>query len=254
MKDQMIFKRYELKYLLNADQRSQIMDAMTDYMQADVHGRNTILSLYFDTPDYLLVRRSMDKPLYKEKLRLRSYGVASPDTTVFVELKKKYDSVVYKRRIGMTEQEARAYLLSHQPAPDGQIVREINYCLHHYRQLAPKVLLSYEREAFYAKDNPDFRITFDENILWRDHEVNLTSGIYGTPILQEGQSLMEIKTADSIPLWLVQVLSKNKIYKTSFSKYGTAYRMMMANGFQPSAAPAADENLDYVNGGNYHYA
>jgi hypothetical protein len=254
MKDQMIFKRYELKYLLTSEQRRQIEEAMADHMVADVHGRSTILSLYFDTPDYLLVRRSMDKPLYKEKLRLRSYGVANPDTTVFVELKKKYDSVVYKRRIGMTEEDAKTYLLSRQPVTDGQIVREIDYCLHHYEHLAPKVLLSYEREAFYASDDHDFRVTFDENILWRDYDVNLTSGVYGTPILEEGQSLMEIKTAGAIPLWLVKTLSANRIYKTSFSKYGTAYQMMVADGFNPVTAHAADTNLDYVNGGNYHYA
>ena len=214
MSDQMIFKRYEMKYLLNRTQYRQ---------KPDIHGKNTILSLYFDTPDDLLIRRSLEKPLYKEKLRVRSYGIADTDTTVFVELKKKYQSVVYKRRIAMSEKEARRYLLSHASVMDTQISREIDYCLFHYHNLIPRMLLSYDRAAFYAMDNPQFRITFDENILWRDHDITLTTGIGGTPVLPADTILMEVKTADAIPLWLVQLLSREKIYKTSFSKYGTAW-------------------------------
>lgn len=224
MSDQMIFKRYEIKYLLTREQQLRIKDAFAGRMKADIHGKSTILSLYFDTPDDLLIRRSLDKPLYKEKLRLRSYGVATADTTVFVELKKKYQSIVYKRRIGMTEEEASRYLLNHEQVTDTQISREIDYCLGHYPALAPRMLLSYEREAYYAVDDPEFRITFDEQILWRDHEINLTSGIGGTAVLPEDTILMEVKTAGAIPLWLVHLLSEEHIYKTSFSKYGTAWR------------------------------
>jgi hypothetical protein len=253
MSDQMIFKRYEIKYLLSAEQRAAIEQALDDHMIADVHGHSTILSLYLDTPDYRLVRRSMEKPFYKEKLRVRSYGVAEPDSTVFVELKKKYDSVVYKRRIGMTQQEADSYLETCQPTSDSQIAREINYCMQHYEQLAPKVLLSYERDAYYGDGDPNFRITFDENILWRDYDANLSSGVYGTPILGEGQSLMEVKTAGAIPLWLVHILSENHIYRTSFSKYGRAYCMMLSNGkTAPAAMPEAD--YQYQKEGKYHYA
>jgi hypothetical protein len=252
MNDQMIFKRYELKYLLSKEQRMMVEQAMAGHMTADVHGHSTILSLYLDTPDYLLVRRSIEKPLYKEKLRIRSYGVAEPDTTVFVELKKKYDSVVYKRRIGMTEQETEEYLLSRQPVADCQIAREISYCLRHYEHLTPKVLLSYERDAYYGDEDPNFRITFDENILWRDYDTDLTSGVYGTPLLREGDSLMEIKTAAAIPLWLVHTLSENRIYRTSYSKYGSAYCMMLRTAPQPM--PVADADYEYEKEGNYHYA
>jgi hypothetical protein len=250
----MIFKRYELKYLLSKEQRRLIEQAFAEHMTADVHGRSTIFSLYFDTPDYLLVRRSIEKPLYKEKLRVRSYGLAEADTTVFVELKKKYDSVVYKRRIGMSAQEAKDYLLSHQPTADSQISREIDYCMHHYEYLAPKVLLSYEREAFYANGDSDFRVTFDENILWRDYDLDLSSGVYGTPILEEDCALMEIKTGGAIPLWMVKILSENRIFRTSFSKYGSAYCTMLEAGFNPAKDHAADADFEYVNGGNYHYA
>lgn len=223
MSDQMIFKRYEMKYLLSRTQYLHITEAFDGRMKPDIHGKSTILSLYFDTPDDLLIRRSLEKPLYKEKLRVRSYGIADTDTTVFVELKKKYQSVVYKRRIAMSEEEARRYLLSHTSVMDTQISREIDYCLFHYHNLMPRMLLSYDRTAFYAMDNPQFRITFDENILWRDQDITLTTGIGGTAVLPADTILMEVKTADAIPLWLVQLLSREKIYKTSFSKYGTAW-------------------------------
>ncbi len=224
MSDQMIFKRYELKYLLTRAQRDFIQKEMEPYMVPDPHGKSTIQSLYFDTPDHLLVRRSMEHPLYKEKLRLRSYGVADGGTTVFVELKKKYDSVVYKRRVGMTEKEAEQYLFQEKPVLNTQIIHEIDYTRRRYGDLAPAMLLSYQREAFYGKEDPDFRMTFDENILWRTENLSLRSGIYGTPLLDNGQVLMEIKTKDAIPLWLASLLSEEHIYKTSFSKYGTAYQ------------------------------
>ena len=226
MSEQMIFKRYELKYMLTKEQQAIIKEAMKEHMIADVHGRNTTCSLYFDTPDFLLIRRSIEKPMYKEKLRLRSYGVAGDDTTVFVELKKKYNKVVYKRRIGMSEIDSERYLLDHQQVMDTQISREIDYCMKHYPGLAPAVMLSYQREAFYDKDDHDFRMTFDDTILFRQDHLSLKDGIFGEPIIDENQVLLEVKTASAIPLWLVKVLSDNHIYKTSFSKYGTAYRII----------------------------
>ena len=228
MADQMIFKRCEIKYMLDITQAELLKNQMKQYMTADEHGVSTICSLYFDTPDYLLIQRSMEHPVYKEKLRLRSYGTADKDTTVFVELKKKYESVVYKRRIAMTENEAERYLLFHEKVKDTQITREIDYCLKNYKKLAPAVMLSYERETFYAKDDHEFRITFDQNILWRNYDLSLCKGIYGEAILDKNKVLMEVKTAGAIPLWMVHFLTENQIYKTSFSKYATAYRTIYA--------------------------
>lgn len=224
MRNQMVFKRYEVKYLITGTQAERIKRLMAMHMVADEHGKNTIFSLYYDTPDFLLARRSMEKPVYKEKLRLRSYGVAMPDTEVFVEIKKKYKGVVYKRRISMTKETADRYLLKGEKVQDTQISREIDFLIKRYGNLAPRVLLSYEREAFYEKDNHEFRVTFDENILWRDEDMDLEKGIYGEPILAPDMVLMEVKTADAIPLWFVEILSELKIYKTSFSKYGNAYK------------------------------
>ena len=224
MSTQMVFKRYEIKYLLNGKQKEKVLRAMEPYMEPDAYGRSTIRNIYYDTDNYRLVRKSLEKPVYKEKLRVRSYRAVGPDDRVFVELKKKYDGVVYKRRISVAEQAAFQYLTGRISAPESsQITEEIDYFLQFYETLAPKVFLSYEREAFYTKEPGEFRVTFDENILWRETDLSLEKGIYGAPILKPGQTLMEIKTPGAIPLWMVKVLSEESIRRTSFSKYGNAY-------------------------------
>lgn len=233
MSYQSVFKRYEIKYLVTDEQKKMIMREMQKYMYADKYGKSTICNIYFDTPDFLLIRRSLEHPVYKEKLRLRSYGVAKHDSTTFIEIKKKYKRVVYKRRTEMCENESMRYLCNGEHIADSQILREVNYFLEHYKDIAPQVVISYNREAFYSKNDYDFRVTFDDNILWRNYDLSLCKGIYGTPILRNDYSLMEIKTGTAIPLWMTNILSENEIYKTSFSKYGNAYVAIMserANG------------------------
>ena len=225
---QTVFKRYELKYMLTLEQKKIILDAMEPYMALDRFGRTTIRNIYFDTDSYRLIRHSIEKPAYKEKLRIRSYHQANPNSTVFVELKKKYKQVVYKRRVSLSEKEAMEWMFRQRHCQmDTQISEEIDYFLDYYETLHPVVFLSYEREAYYAKDNSDFRVTFDDTILCRQEDISLESDVYGTPILPEGMVLMEIKCSGGIPLWMTQVLSKEHIYKTSFSKYGTAYQTMI---------------------------
>ena len=225
---QTVFKRYELKYMLTLEQKERVLTAMTPYMKLDKYGRTTIRNLYFDTDTYLLIRRSIEKPTYKEKLRIRSYSKADADSTVFVELKKKYKHVVYKRRISLPEAEAVKWLSGERHTDKHtQISNEIDYFMELYGTLHPTVFLSYEREAYYSNDGSDFRVTFDDNILCRQEDLSLRSDAYGTPILPEGKVLMEIKCSGGIPLWMTGVLSKEKIYKTSFSKYGTAYRTLI---------------------------
>lgn len=224
MNSQAVFQRYEIKYLLNRGQKEAVLEVMKRYMKPDAYGRSTIRNIYFDTDNYRLARRSGEQPVYKEKLRVRSYGPASPEDEVFVELKKKYQGVVYKRRIHIPEQAAMSYLSGNAGAPDrSQITEEIDYFLGFYRTLSPKVFLSYEREAYKTIEPGEFRVTFDENILWRETDLSLGKGIYGDSILKPGQTLMEIKTPGGIPLWMVKVLSESEIRKTSFSKYGNAY-------------------------------
>lgn len=225
-----VFKRYEKKYLITREQQHEIWQAIADQMQEDAFGRSTICNIYFDTPSDLLVRRSLGKPIYKEKLRVRAYGIATAQTPVFVELKKKYKSVVYKRRVAMPEQDAMAYLCEQAAPPaTNQITRELDYFRAFYGKLMPKVFLSYERQAFYAKEDPEFRVTFDENIRWRTKELSLCAGPYGTLILPEDKVLMELKTIGALPLWMTQILTKQRIYQTSFSKYGTVYQQLMTS-------------------------
>ena len=224
MGSQMVFKRYEIKYLMDRRARDAILKAMEPYMSMDSYGHSSIRNIYYDTPNFRLIRESLEKPVYKEKLRVRSYGPAAAGDAVFVELKKKYKDVVYKRRITLPQARAEACMARQEPLPDSQIGREIAYALEFYGDLAPAVFLSYEREAFFEKDGGDFRVTFDENIRYRQTELTLDSHAWGKPLLQPDQVLMELKTSGALPLWMVHALSRQGIFKTSFSKYGTAYR------------------------------
>ena len=224
---QSVFKRYELKYMLTLEQKKRVLGAIQSYINLDQYGKTTIRNIYFDTDDYRLIRHSIEKPtVYKEKLRIRSYRRVSKDESVFVELKKKYKSVVYKRRLAMPELDAIEWIggtsgIDHH---ETQISREIDYFIRFYGAMKPKVLLSYDREAYYAKDESDFRITFDENILCREDNISLDSEIYGSPLLEANMVLMEIKTSGGIPIWMTEVLTRERIFKTPFSKYGTAYK------------------------------
>jgi SPX domain protein involved in polyphosphate accumulation len=225
---QSTFKRHEIKYLLTQQQKQAVLQVMQPYMKLDQYGRTTIRNVYYDTDTYRLIRRSLEKPAYKEKLRIRSYQTAGPDDPVFVELKKKYKSVVYKRRLTLPEIQARDSFQNGSPLPvRSQIADEIEYFRAYYEGLHPTVFLSYEREAFYALDGSDFRVTFDENILYRTYDFLLGSEAYGTPLLNEGETLMEIKTAGGLPLWMSYELNLLRVFRTSFSKYGLAYQDLM---------------------------
>ncbi len=222
MKSNMIFKRRELKYRISKEQKDGLMAMIGNRIIDDPIPRYSICNIYFDTPDNRLIRRSIEKPVYKEKMRLRSYGVANQSSKIFVELKKKYDGVVYKRRVTMNLSEAENYI-SGDAARNGQIESEIDYFLDKYTGIGPAMYISYDREAFCGAEDNELRITFDNNILWRDSDVSLTSESYGNKILTDDEYLLEIKCANSMPLWLVKALSDNRIYKSSFSKYGVAY-------------------------------
>ncbi|MBR1457523.1 MAG: polyphosphate polymerase domain-containing protein [Oscillospiraceae bacterium] len=220
-----IFQRYEIKFMLDSRQRAVVEQAFAEHMLPDPHGESTICNVYYDTPDYRLVRQSLEKPVYKEKLRMRSYGRANANSEVFLELKKKYDGVVYKRRISLKEHEAAAYMAGWAPLPeDSQIGREIEYFRRFYRALRPAVYLCYDRSAYFSKEDPELRATFDKNICWRKTAMQLTAAPGGEHLLLPRHSLFEVKTAGTIPLWLVEVLDAAEIRQASFSKYGEAYK------------------------------
>lgn len=231
MKNQMVFERYELKYLITNKQKRLVLEAMAPYMKLDEFGRTTIRNIYFDTDTYRLIRNSLDKPVYKEKLRIRSYKQVLNEEDVFIELKRKFDGIVYKRRIQMHQNLAMDCVCNKKKLPgDTQISREIDYFCEYYETLKPVVFLSYEREAYYSCDGSDFRVTFDENIMFRQDRLCLTEEPSGEHIIDEDMSLMEIKTAGGIPLWLTSCMSADNIQKTSFSKYGTAYIQLCKSG------------------------
>jgi hypothetical protein len=223
---QEIFKRYELKYRLTKEQFQELLDHLKDRIVPDVYGKYTICNIYFDTPDYELIRKSLSKPYYKEKLRLRSYGVPGYDDPVYAEIKKKVDGIVYKRRTEMSLGEAEAYFYENIP-PTGknQILNELEWFRNRY-ETHPAVYLAYDRIAYCGKEDKEIRITFDSNIRYREEDLTLEEGSEGKNLLPPGEVLMELKLPERMPVWLGHILSQTKAYPTNFSKYGMYYKMV----------------------------
>jgi len=227
-----VFNRYEKKYLLSDSVCGKIQSQLAEHMIPDTYNQSretyTICNIYYDTPDNHLIRTSLQKPIYKEKLRLRSYGIPNLDSKVYVEIKRKFDGLVNKRRSALPLNEAYRFLATGE-IPDieyrtnPQVLAEIQYILEQY-DLSPKTFLSYERKAFFGADNHDLRISFDTDITVRRSDLRLESGIYGEKLLTDNNWLMEIKTSQSMPMWLCRLLSEYQIYPTGFSKYGEAHK------------------------------
>lgn len=223
-----IFQRMEVKYLITRSQQRTLLEKIGEHMEPDRFGKSVINNIYFDTPDYRLIRESIEKPVYKEKLRLRCYGHVTDEITAFVELKKKFSGTVYKRRISMQYSEATDYLCRGKPAvQESQISREIDYVVSFYGGLMPVVDLFYDRSAYVAKDGSDLRITFDRDVRFRTEELDLRRGSDGIILTGGDVTLMEIKSVNPMPLWLVAALDELKILPSSFSKYGNAYLDIM---------------------------
>ena len=230
-----IFKRVEKKYMLTREQYEYLINAIAPYMAPDQYGETEIRNIYFDNADNELIETSLLKPTYKEKLRLRSYGVPKMDSTVFFEIKKKYRGIVYKRRISMKLKEAYAYIDGGKlpESIEGNIPTEIDYMMNRY-SLTPKAFISYKRVAWTCESDPDLRITFDRDITSRYDDTRLESTADGHKILPKDTVLMEIKIPGAMPLWLAHILSEKNIFPHSFSKFGTAHvqnQIKIASGF-----------------------
>ncbi len=219
---QLTFKRYEIKYLLTDEQRDRLRILMDHHMVPDEWGPSTVCNVYYDTPTHVLVRRSAEHPDYKEKVRVRSYGVAKPGDPVFVELKKKYDGVVYKRRCAMDADRVPTFLAGHD-RPTTQIERELDFTCKRYGGLVPSFFIAYDREAFYATDDHEFRMTFDTRVRSRTTNLRLDATDEAEQFLEDGLNLLEVKAGGAVPLWLVEFFSGEGIYKTRFSKVGMAW-------------------------------
>ncbi len=221
---QLSFKRYEKKYLLSREKYGELWPQLEPRLMPDEFFQSTVLSLYYDWDDFRLIRSSIEQPVYKEKLRLRSYDVPEDEGEVFVELKKKYKGIVYKRRVRMTERQAEEYLAGRRASPtNDQISREIDWFLK-TNPVQPKVLIACDRKAYVGREEPGLRLTFDSSIRWRDTQLRLTDGDHGQELLEDGQVLLEIKMPESAPLWLAELLSRLEIFPRSFSKYGQCYK------------------------------
>lgn len=230
-----VFERYEKKYLLTAEKYEFLREKLEPYMAVDKYGLTTICNIYYDTPEYRIIQRSLDKPKYKEKFRIRSYGIPTNDSNVFLEIKKKYKGVVYKRRAVMTHDQALDYLNCGVRPYDSQILNEIDYFFKFYEP-SPAVFLAYDRVAMYGLRDEELRMTFDANIRSRFEDLNLMMGDYGEPLLTDNNDyLLEIKTLRTLPLWLTDLLTKAEIYPTSFSKYGRVYERMVERNYLKSS-------------------
>lgn len=228
---QSTFQRYEIKYLISTEQKEQIKDELRGQIRTNEFSFSTIRNIYYDTENFHLVRSSLEKPLYKEKLRVRSYQNIGQNDPVFVEIKKKYDHVVYKRRLEMPEHDMEEWLMGDaRKQPDSQIGREIAYFCDHYLGLRPVVYLSYDREAYQGIADPDFRVTFDTNIMARTDHLTLLEVPFGDHVIPHDQCIMEIKVVGAYPLWLTKIITAHHLQKTSFSKYGTVYQNMILPG------------------------
>lgn len=235
-----VFNRYEVKYLMDSDTFEKIQRQLIEYMELDEYNKKhpfyTISNIYYDTLDNHLIRNSLSKPKYKEKLRLRAYGVPSVEDKVYLEIKKKFNGIVNKRRTKLVLDEAYEFVETGDKPElksymNKQVLNEIDYLIKLYNPV-PKLYLAYDRKAFFGINNRDLRVTFDTNIRSRREELRLEAGDYGRYLLPEDIWLMEVKAEKTIPIWLSRMLSKHKLYKTSFSKYGTEYKNMILDNIE----------------------
>ncbi|GGC81662.1 polyphosphate polymerase domain-containing protein [Enterococcus wangshanyuanii] len=222
------FQRKEKKYALSYEMYHKLREKLLVYMQEDEYGLHTILSVYFDTQDYEMIRHSIAKPAYKEKFRIRSYGVPKEQSDVFLEIKKKVQGVVYKRRISLSYQTAKYYLqhphsLRLKSAKEQQIKQEIDW-LFARKRLEPKVMIAYDRRALFALEDQEFRITFDFNIRFRQGHLNKDLTDVGERVAPEIDVLMEVKALGAYPLWFSEILAELEVYPCSFSKYAQTYQ------------------------------
>ena len=221
-----VMKRYELKYYLSKDQLAFFNSKIKEHMKVDKYGLTTIASLYYDTPDFRLINKSIEKPNFKEKLRVRSYGLAKKDSKTFLEIKSKCDEIVYKRRIALLEKDANELITNKETKNKDQISRELEAFSENFEKLEPKYLIIYDRVAYY-QDNSDIRLTVDMNPRYRTSELNLHTSMEGKALTDIDGAILEVKVQHSVPLWLVKILSEGKIYKTGFSKVGAAHKLEM---------------------------
>ncbi len=248
-----VFNRYEKKYMIDNETFLKLRERLSEHMESDEHSKDggfyTICNIYYDTPDNNLIRKSIDGGVYKEKLRLRSYGTVGLGDKVFLEIKKKYNGLVNKRRTKIYLQDAYDFIETKekpelQPFMNSQVLNELSYMIHRM-EIEPKLFLSYDRCAMFGKNDRDFRVTFDRNITTRRYDLGLNYGVYGDKLIGEDEWIMEVKIDKAMPLWMTRILSELEIYPHSFSKYGTEYKRFVA-GSMPVVLPKPEKKYEAV--------
>lgn len=222
------FERKEKKVIINKSDFPAFSEKIKEYLIPDKHNKGgipyDICNIYFDNSRGDVIRNSVSKPKYKAKLRLRSYGTPAIDDNVFFEIKRKTNKVGTKRRAIMPLKKVYDFLETgiideNESYINRQVLHEIAYFIETY-DAKPKTYVSYRRYAFYSKDDPDLRITFDTDIISRRNDLRLELGDYGEPLIENDKMIIEIKFSGSIPLWLSHLLSDFGLSVGSFSKIG----------------------------------
>lgn len=218
-----VFKRVEEKYLLTKEEKNKFFDKIKDYLEKDEFFESKVCNIYFDTNNKDLVIHSLEKPIYKDKVRLRSYNVPTLNDSVFLEIKNKYKGIVGKRRIKIKLKDFYEYYEKGIIKNNSQIMQEIDYLFKYY-QLKPSLYIAYDRKSYRGCEDNNLRITIDSNLRSRKEDLRLELGDAGKKYFDKEYYIMEIKTLNAFPLWLVKCLSELKIYPTSLSKYGSIYK------------------------------
>lgn len=222
-----IFQRKEKKYILSYDKYNELMKYLDIYMTRDEYGLHTINSLYYDTNTYDLISWATRKPKYREKLRIRCYGTDYVNAPYFLEIKKKVNGIIYKRRVSLDFDETKEFIENGTlPAVDSftdeLTLMEVNRIRN--KKVIPSAMVNYDRIALFGNENPDFRVTFDFNMRWRTDRLNFLTDDSGHIIAPEVDIIMEVKILKSYPLWFAKILSDLEIYPQSFSKFGQVYK------------------------------
>ncbi|PPA70267.1 polyphosphate polymerase domain-containing protein [Jeotgalibacillus proteolyticus] len=235
---QEIFKRYEIKYLIPFKQYLSLREKLLPYMTFDTYGnpegKYNIVSLYYDSDDYSIYYETRNKLRFRQKLRLRIYDQADLNSTAFFEIKQKFKNVVNKRRTSIPLNEA--YALSDLDyddidfaafnASNPQILKEAMHFKQLY-QLKPEVVVSYDRQAFSGIYEKDLRVTFDYNLMCRNHDLSIENGPQGLNFVDPGMVVLEVKVSETVPFWLARLLSEFDCSKQSVSKFCTSIDLML---------------------------
>ena len=217
-----VIQRIEKKYLLDAKQCTSLLNRIRSYISEDIYPASSIYNLYLDTERFDLIHRSMEKPPFKEKLRIRSYDpILSDEASVFLEIKRKYAATVCKRRMQLRYKDCMAFL-NKPNLKTGQIEKELSYTLRQY-QVQPRIFLAYDRISYVGIQEPQLRITIDAHIRSRFEQLCLADNAYNESLFPTDMLLLEIKAVRCYPLWLSRALSDEKLYPTSFSKVGQVF-------------------------------